>query len=62
MSSKKFLGIKQINGTKENFSVKDLEDGYMNFVRTDKNGDEGYIHINGKSYGKIEKEIDCGKL
>ena len=59
--TKVFKGFKQVDGTSENFSTSNFEDGYVYFVRTDEGGDEGYIWFNGKKYGEDERYIDCGE-
>ena len=61
MAEKIFKGFRQVDGTAQNFSTDDFENGYVYFVRTDSNGDEGYIWFNGKKYGEDTRYIDCGE-
>ncbi len=61
MANKVFKGFRQVDGTAQNFSTDDFENGYVYFVRTDSNGDEGYIWFNGKKYGEDTRYIDCGE-
>ena len=60
MAAKVFKGFQQVDGTAQNFSTENFEDGYVYFVRTDEDGDEGYIWFNGKKYGEDNRVIDCG--
>lgn len=62
MPNNHLKGLRQINGTKKDFNIASLENGYINFVRTSNEKDEGYIYLNGKQYGNIKKNIDCGKI
>lgn len=55
-----FKGFKQVNGLAEDFDENTLENGYVYFVRTSDNKDSGYIWLNGKKYGTLNKVIDCG--
>lgn len=61
MAAKVFKGFRQVDGTANNFSTESFEDGYVYFVRTDSEGDEGYIWFNGKKYGEDNRVIDCGE-
>lgn len=61
MANKVFKGFRQVDGTEQNFSTDNFETGYIYFVRTDSNGDEGYIWFNGKKYGEDTRRIDCGE-
>lgn len=61
MAAKVFKGFRQVDGTVNNFSTDSFEDGYVYFVRTDSEGDEGYIWFNGKKYGEDNRVIDCGE-
>lgn len=56
-----FKGFKQVDGTANDFSVDDFEEGYIYFVRTSADGEDGYIWFNGKKYGRDETRIDCGE-
>ena len=60
MAQKIFKGFRQVDGTLPEFTTDSFEDGYIYFVRTDANGDEGYMYFNGKKYGEDNKTIDCG--
>lgn len=60
MAKTEFKGLKQIDGTASGFTTETLEKGYVYFVRTSNDGDEGYVFLNGKKYGEIPDEIDCG--
>lgn len=62
MAENKFKGVNMYDGTKKDFDENKLEDGYLNLVRTDADGNNGYIYMNGKSYGKSAAitNIDCG--
>lgn len=46
-------GFKFIDGSAEGFSVENI-DGYdkntLYFIRTDADGENGYLYINGKKY------------
>ena len=55
-----FEGFKQVDGTAPDFDEKDFENGYIYFVRTSEDKEEGYIWFNGKKYGQQEHIIDCG--
>lgn len=61
MANKVFKGFRQVDGTAQGFSTDGFENGYVYFVRTDANGDDGYIWFNGKKYGEDERYIDCGE-
>lgn len=61
MANKVFKGFRQVDGTAQGFSTDSFENGYVYFVRTDVNGDGGYIWFNGKKYGEDERYIDCGE-
>jgi hypothetical protein len=54
MSKTEFKGIKQVDGTNEEFNESSLEDGYLNLVRTNETKNEGYIFLNGKKYGSMK--------
>lgn len=60
MAAKVFKGFRQVDGTAQNFSTEDFELGYIYFVRTSADGEEGYIWFNGKKYGEDKTYIDCG--
>ncbi len=60
MAKKVFKGFLQVDGTKPNFSINDLENGYIYLVRTSADGEDGYIYFNGKKYSQ-EHTIDCGE-
>jgi len=60
MAKKIFKGFKQVDGTAPGFSPEDFENGYIYFVRTSSDLEDGYIWFNGKKYGKDESRIDCG--
>ena len=60
MAQKLFKGFRQVDGTANGFSTDNFENGYIYFVRTNQNGDEGYLWFNGKKYGVDETTIDCG--
>lgn len=65
MSKIALKGFMQVDGTSASFDENIFENGYIYFVRTSENLDEGYIWFNGKKYGNIEGEsstvIDCGE-
>ena len=54
-----------IDGTKEGFDLSTLENGYVYFIRTDAEGESGYIYFNNKKYGNgggsIITEINAGE-
>jgi len=60
MAEKIFKGFRQVNGTVPGFTTDDFEDGYIYFVRTDDEGEEGHLYFNGKKYGEVPDVIDCG--
>ena len=60
MAAKIFKGFRQVDGTDSNFSTNDFEYGYIYFVRTSEDGEDGYLWFNGKKYGEDETTIDCG--
>lgn len=60
MAETDFKGFKQIDGTAPDFDENDFELGYIYFVRTSDEAEEGYIWFNGKKYGRDEHIIDCG--
>ena len=52
-------GFELVNGTDPDFSLDNLTDKKkLYFIRTDSEGDSGYIYFNNKCYGK---SIDCGE-
>ena len=51
MTNLSFKGFGVIDGTKEGFDETTLENGYVYFIRTDSNGESGYIYFNKKKYG-----------
>ena len=53
MADLNFKGFRLIDGTKDNFNPTTLENGYMHFIRTDSNGENGYIYFYGKKYGNV---------
>lgn len=55
-----FKGFKTIDGTVENFSTNSFENGYVYFVRTNKDKENGYIWFNGKKYGVMPTVISGG--
>lgn len=59
MSKSIFKGFKAHDGTKESDNLI-LEDGYIHFIRTDSNKENGYIYFNGKKYGNTSV-IDAGE-
>ena len=59
MAEKIFKGFRQIDGTAQDFSTSGFENGYIYFVRTSADGEDGYIWFNGKKYGQDERYIDC---
>ena len=61
MAEKIFKGFRQIDGTAQDFSTSGFENGYIYFVRTSADGEDGYIWFNGKRYGQDETYIDCGE-
>lgn len=56
-------GVQFLDGTSPNFTLNGLDKYTMYFIRTDEDGEEGYIYFNGKKYGKIEtvSGVDCGE-
>ena len=60
MAKQIFKGFMQVDGTAQNFSTANFENGYIYFVRTSSDGEDGYIWFNGKIYGQDNKVIDCG--
>ena len=48
MNELNFKGFGMIDGTKEGFDVSTLENGYVYFIRTDAEGESGYIYFNNK--------------
>ena len=60
MSKQEFKGFRQVDGTKPGFTTDDFEDGYIYFVRTSADKEDGYIWLNEKKYGQ-EHTIDCGE-
>ena len=60
MAEKIFKGFRQVDGTAEGFSTNDFEEGYIYFVRTSADKEEGYLSFNGKKYGEVPDIIDCG--
>lgn len=60
MARKIFKGFMQVDGTASGFTTDNFEDGYIYFVRTTEDGDNGYMWFNGKKYGEDESRIDCG--
>lgn len=60
MATKIFKGFRQIDGTAQNFSTSGLENGYVYFIRTSSDGEDGYMYFNGKKYGRDDTNIDCG--
>ena len=54
------IGFKQVDGTASGFTESDFENNYLYFVRTNAEKTEGYLWLNGKRYGEMPKEIDCG--
>lgn len=60
MANIEFKGFGLYDGTKEDFDVLKLEDGYINFIRTDIDGENGYIYFNGKKYGKNSGSSEGG--
>lgn len=60
MAKNEFKGFKQIDGTVSGFTTESLEDGYVYFVRTSSNGEEGFVYLNGKKYGEVPDIINCG--
>lgn len=51
MNELNFKGFGVYDGTKEGFDPTTLVNGYVYFIRTDTNGESGYIYFNGKKYG-----------
>lgn len=51
MTNLSFKGFGVIDGTKEGFDETTLENGYVYFIRTDQEGESGYIYFNKKKYG-----------
>lgn len=51
MSNLNFKGFGVYDGTKESFDPTTLSEGYVYFIRTDADGESGYIYFNGKKYG-----------
>jgi hypothetical protein len=61
MNGLKFKGFQMIDGTKEGFDPSSLkENGYVYFIRTDAEGESGYIYFNKRKYGIIT-EINAGE-
>ena len=60
MAKQVFKGFRQVDGTKSGFSTDNFENGYVYFVRTSSDGEDGYIWFNGKKYGEDDTRIDCG--
>ena len=60
MAQKVFKGFRQVDGTAQGFSTSSFQDGYIYFVRTSADGEEGYLWFNGKKYGEDTTLIDCG--
>lgn len=54
-----FKGFKQLDGTTPGFTTDGLEDGYIYFIRTSGDEEDGYLFFNGKKYGR-DHVIDCG--
>lgn len=61
MSEMKLNGVEMVDGTSESFDLSKLNDiTKMYFIRTDKDGKEGYIYFNGKKYGEL-KYLNAGE-
>lgn len=60
-ANNKLSGVILVDGTKEGFTTDTLDKNKIYFVRTNSDGSNGYIYINGKKYGKQEYIINCGK-
>lgn len=60
MAKKVFKGFRQVDGTVPGFTPESFENGYLYFVRTSADGEDGYIYFNGKKYSQ-EHTIDCGE-
>lgn len=56
-------GVQLLNGLDPNFSLVGLDKHTIYFIRTEEDGENGYIYFNGKKYGVGEKitGIDCGE-
>lgn len=54
-----YKGIKQIDGTIDNFSDDVFENGYLYLVRTSQDKKHGYIYLNGKKYGNFQLYDGC---
>ena len=61
MAAKIFKGFQLVDGTVSGFTTNSFEEGYIYFVRTDEDGDQGYLWFNGKKYGEDSSVIDCGE-
>jgi hypothetical protein len=66
MDELQFKGFGAYDGTKKDFDITKLEDGYVHFIRTDANGENGYIYFNGRKYGvggggSVITGIDAGE-
>lgn len=59
MAKQVFKGFKIVDGTVSGFTTDNFENGYVYFVRTSDDKEDGYIYLNGKKYGQ-EHVIDCG--
>lgn len=59
MAQKVFKGFKQLDGTKPGFDPESLDEGFIYFIRTSGDDEDGYLFFNGKKYGQ-EHVIDCG--
>lgn len=60
MAQKVFKGFLQVDGTAQGFSTDNFQTGYIYFVRTSADGEDGYLWFNGKKYGEDTTRIDCG--
>lgn len=60
MAAQIFKGFRQVDGTSQNFSTDNFQNGYIYFVRTDSTGENGYLWFNGKKYGEDDTIINCG--
>lgn len=57
----KFKGYKQVKGYLSDFSLDSLENGYIYFVRTSEDNEDGFIYLNGKKYGTANsKKLEAG--
>lgn len=68
VTSRNFGGFELIDGTSPDFDIEDLDNlAKVYFVRTDADGEQGYIYFNGKKYGNgsggvVEiTRFDCGE-